>query len=283
MIDSLVDTILDRTVVAGYTSAGYRVRNGSWNAADLQPMEGKLVLVTGASSGLGLAAAEGFARLGASVRLLARNRERGERAREKLIAGSPGSDVQAELCDLSDLKAVRRFAERFSAQTSRLDVLVNNAGALLGERTVSPDGIELTFATNVLGPFLLTNLLIPLLEKSAPARIVNVSSGGMYTQRVHVEDLQSAHGNFDGATAYARTKRAQVILTEQWAQRLKGTGVVVHAMHPGWVDTPGLESSLATLLRRDKEAATDASGGGRHDRLARGCASAGAQLWRLLA
>ena len=96
MIDSLVDTILDRTVVAGYTSAGYRVRSGSWNAADLQPMEGKLVLVTGASSGLGLAAAEGFARLGASVRLLARNRERGERAREKLIAGSPGSDVQAE-------------------------------------------------------------------------------------------------------------------------------------------------------------------------------------------
>ena len=262
MINSLLDTILDRTVVAGYTSAGYRIRRGAWNAADLQPMDGKLVLVTGATSGLGLAAAEGFAGLGASVRLLARNEERGERAREKLIATSGGSDVQVELCDLSDVEAVRRFAERFSEHASRLDVLVNNAGALLGERTLSPDGIELTFATNVVGPFLLTNLLIPLLEKSAPARMVNVSSGGMYTQRIHVEDLQSAHGDFDGATAYARTKRAQVILTEEWARRLKGTGVVVHAMHPGWADTPGLRSSLprfygATrrLLRTPQEGA----------------------------
>ena len=244
MIKSRLDTILDRTVVAGYTSAGYRCRRGMWNDADLQPMDGKLVLVSGATSGLGLAAAEGFARLGASVRLLARDEERGERAREKLIALAPGSDARVEICDLSDLKAVRRFAERFGEQASRLDVLVNNAGALLGERKVSPDGIELTFATNVLGPFLLTNLLTPLLKTSAPARIVNVSSGGMYTQRLHVEDLQSAHEDFDGPTAYARTKRAQVILTELWAQRLKGTGVVVHAMHPGWADTPGLQSSL---------------------------------------
>jgi dehydrogenase/reductase SDR family protein 12 len=134
-------------------------------------------------------------------------------------------------------------------------------GALLGERTLSPDGIEMTFATNVLGPFLLTNLLTPLLKKSAPARIVNVSSGGMYTQRIHVEDLQSARGEFDGATAYARTKRAQVILTEQWAQRLAGSGVVVHAMHPGWADTPGLESSprfygaTKWLLRTPQEGA----------------------------
>ena len=262
MINSLLDTILDRTVVAGYTSAGYRIRRGTWDAAALQPMDGKLVLVTGATSGLGLAAAEGFAGLGASVRLLARNEERGEGAREKLIATSGDSDVQVEHCDLSDLEDVRRFAERFSEHASRLDVLVNNAGALLGERTLSPDGIELTFATNVLGPFLLTNLLIPLLQKSAPARIVNVSSGGMYTQRIHVEDLQSAHGDFDGATAYARSKRAQLILTEEWARRLKGTGVVVHAMHPGWVDTPGLRSSLprfygATrrLLRTPQEGA----------------------------
>ena len=141
-------------------------------------------------------------------------------------------------------------------------MLVNNAGAMLAKRTLSPDGIELTFATNVLGPFLLTNLLTPLLASSAPARIVNVSSGGMYTQRLRVEDLQSSHGEFDGPTAYARSKRAQVILTELWAQRLTGTGVVVHAMHPGWVDTPGLQSSLprfygATrrLLRTPQEGA----------------------------
>src|SRR5690242_4001256 len=173
-----------------------------WSAADLKPMDGRVVLVTGATSGLGLAAAEGFARLGASVQLLARSEERGERARARVVERSGNSDVQVGLCDLSDLKAVQRFAERFSAEAPRLDVLVNNAGALPSERTLSPDGIELTFATNVVGPFLLTNLLIPLLEKSAPARIVNVSSGGMYTQRIHVEDLQTAVGEFDGPTVY---------------------------------------------------------------------------------
>jgi len=253
MIRSLLDTILDRTVVGGYTSVGYRVRRSTWDTADLQPMDGQVVLVTGATSGLGLAAAEGFARLGASVRLLARSEERGERASKTVVQRSGISDVQVELCDLSNLQAVRQFAERFSSGARRLDVLVNNAGVMTGKRTLSVDGIELTFATNVLGPFLLTNLLIPLLEKSAPARIINVSSGGMYTQRIHVEDLQTAEGEFDGPTVYARTKRAQVILTEMWAQRLQGTGVVVHAMHPGWADTPGVESSLPrfyTLTKR---------------------------------
>jgi dehydrogenase/reductase SDR family protein 12 len=242
---SLLDTILDRTVVAGYTSVGYRVRRSIvWSPAALPRMTGKVVLVTGATSGLGLAAAEGFACLGATVRLLARNERRGERARAEIVARSGNEDVRFELCDLSDLTAVRRFARRFEEQTPRLDVLVNNAGALPSARTLSADDIELTFATNVLGPFLLTNLLIGLLQQSAPARIVNVSSGGMYTQRIHSDDLQMAREAFDGPTAYARTKRAQVILTELWAQRLRDTGVVVHAMHPGWVDTPGLRSSL---------------------------------------
>ena len=258
----LLDTILDRTIVAGYTRVGYRMRRGTWSPAELQSMGGKVVLVTGATSGLGLAAAEGFARLGAAVRLLARSAERGESARASVAKRSGNSDVQLSLCDISDLGAVRRFADRFSAQTSHLDVLVNNAGAMARERTLSVDGIELTFATNVLGPFLLTNLLVPLLEKSRPARIVNVSSGGMYTQRIHLDDLQMKHEDFDGPIAYARTKRAQVILTELWAERLRDTGIVIHAMHPGWADTPGLKSSLPRfhaltkrLLRTPQEGA----------------------------
>jgi len=233
-----------------------------WSTAEERPMDGKVVLVTGATSGLGLAAAEGFARLGATVRLLARSVQRGERARAQIAARFPNSDVQVGLCDLSDLESVRRFAERLGEETGRLDVLVNNAGALTSERALSVDGIELTFATNVLGPFLLTNLLVPLLEQSKPARVINVSSGGMYTQRIHPDDLQMAHEEFDGPAAYARTKRAQVILTELWAERLQDTGVVVHAMHPGWVDTPGLESSLPRfyaltkrLLRTPREGA----------------------------
>jgi len=249
VIASLLDTILDRTVVAGYANVGYRLRSRIWHAGDLRRMDGETVLVTGATSGIGLAAAEGFARLGASVRLLARSEERGERARAAVVEATGNRDVQVRRCDVSDLRDVRAFAAGLAAEEPRLDVLVNNAGVLPAERTLSPDGNELTLATNVLGPFLLTNLLIPLLVESAPARIVNVSSGGMYTQRIHVEDLQSAAETFDGPTVYARTKRAQVILTELWAQRLAGSGVVVHAMHPGWVDTPGVASSLPRFHR----------------------------------
>jgi NAD(P)-dependent dehydrogenase (short-subunit alcohol dehydrogenase family) len=139
---------------------------------------------------------------------------------------------------------VRNAAARIAGEEERLDVLVNNAGVMAGERALSADGIELTFATNVLGPFLLTSLLAPLLAESAPARIINVSSGGMYAQRIDVDDLQTARQHYDGPRVYARTKREEVILTELWAERLRGDGIVVHAMHPGWAETPGVESSL---------------------------------------
>jgi NAD(P)-dependent dehydrogenase (short-subunit alcohol dehydrogenase family) len=147
------------------------------------------------------------------------------------------------------LESVRQFAERFAAQAPRLDVIVNNAGVLTQGRELSADGIELTLATNVLGPFLLTQLLIPTLQRSTPSRIVNVSSGGMYTQKLRADDLQSEQEDFDGPTAYARTKRAEVVLTEMWAQQLAGTGVSVHAMHPGWADTAGVRSSLPRFYR----------------------------------
>jgi dehydrogenase/reductase SDR family protein 12 len=241
---SWLDTVLDRTVVLGYTRVGYSLRERTFKPTGLPPMDGKIVLVTGASSGLGLAAAEGFARLGATVRLLARDERRGETARTQIAAQTGNDDVRLDLCDLAELDSVRRYAQRLRAQTPRLDVLVNNAGALPHERTLSADGIELTFATNVLGPFLLTNLLVGSLAASDPGRIVNVSSGGMYAQRVHLDDLQMVGERFDGATAYARSKRAEVMLTEEWARRLPSGTVVAHAMHPGWVDTPGLKSSL---------------------------------------
>ena len=249
MMESVIDTVLDRTVLGGYTKLGYRIRSRHWRDSELPAMPGKLVLVTGASSGLGYAAAEGFARLGASVWLLARSRERGEAARAKIAACSGHGDVHVGICDLGKLKSVGEFAKRFRDQTPGLDVLVNNAGVMTEERALSADGIELTFATNVLGPFLLTNLLTPLLEQRACARIINVSSGGMYTHRIRVDDLQSEHGRFEGTKAYARTKRAQVILTQIWARRLAGSGVVVHAMHPGWSDTPGVRSSLPRFYK----------------------------------
>jgi dehydrogenase/reductase SDR family protein 12 len=249
MIGSWLDTALDRTVLAGYTNIGYRLRSRSWSPSELGSMRGKVVLVTGATSGLGLAAAEGFGRLGASVWLVARDAERGERARARVAEQCAGGEARLELCDLAQLSSVRALAERVQAQTPGLDVLVNNAGVMAAERTLTPDGIELTFGVNVVAPFLLTGLLLETLRRSAPSRIVNVSSGGMYARRLRAGDLQEQHGDFDGAAAYARTKRAEVILTEMWAQRLRGSGVVVHAMHPGWADTPGVRSSLPRFYK----------------------------------
>jgi dehydrogenase/reductase SDR family protein 12 len=249
MASAIVDTFLDRTVVAGYTNVGYRIRSHGWSPSALARMDGKVVAVTGASSGIGLAAAEGYARLGATVWVIVRNRERGERACAGIAARSGNDDIHVGVCDLSRLASIRSFAARFPSRASRLDVLVNNAGAMTRTRELSADGIERTLATNVIGPFALTGRLIGLLRRSAPARIINVSSGGMYTQRLRADDLQSAHGRFDGAAVYARSKRAQVILTELWAQRLAGSGVTVHAMHPGWVDTPGVRDSLPRFYR----------------------------------
>ena len=249
MIGSLLDTALDRTVLAGYTNVGYALRSRGWDDDALRSMSGKSVLVTGATSGLGLAAAEGFARLGAEVTLVARDGERGERARAQVAGDGDGGEAHLELCDLAKLASVRDLARRLDARSDRLDVLVHNAGVLGEERTITEDGIELTFAVNVVAPFLLTGLLTEKLAASAPSRIITVSSGGMYTQRLHSDDLQNAHGEFKGTTAYARTKRAQVLLTEEWARRLADRGIVAHAMHPGWADTPGVSASLPRFYR----------------------------------
>ncbi|HLH67276.1 MAG TPA: SDR family NAD(P)-dependent oxidoreductase [Solirubrobacteraceae bacterium] len=245
----MLDTALDRTVIAGYTRLGYAVRSRRWDDAELSSLRGRVAAVTGASSGLGLAAAEGLAALGADVWLVVRDRARGERARELVARRSGSADVHLALCDLADLRSVRTFAERFAAWAERLDVLVNNAGVMCENRTLSPDGIELTLAVNVVGPFLLTSLLAPSLARSAPSRIINVSSGGMYTKRLRVDDLQSRREPFSGAAAYAHAKRAQVVLTELWAERLRDAQVAVHAMHPGWADTPGVRDSLPRFHR----------------------------------
>jgi len=255
MTARVVDTLLDGSVVGGYTRIGYRIRRRGWGDQGLPRMDGTVVLVTGATSGIGLAASEGFARLGASVRLLARSEERGQRARADTMQRTGNADVQVVACDLADPASIRRCAE----SAPRYDVLVNNASTLERQRRLTPDGVELTFATNVLGTFLLTAALQP----APAARIVNVSSGGMYTQRLDVALLESGDEPFDGSVAYARSKRAQVVLSEQWAQRLADRGVVVHAMHPGWVATPGLRhayprfSAGAKRLLRTPEQGAD--------------------------
>jgi dehydrogenase/reductase SDR family member 12 len=250
MLNPLLDQALDRTVILGYSRVGYAVRSRAFGP-EPQPgaLAGRVALVTGASSGLGQATAAGLAELGASVHLLVRDRGRGEKARQAIIDAAvddPSDRLVLEVCDLSSLAAVREFAAGFVDRIPSLDVVVHNAGVLPPKRTVTDEGNELCLATNVLAPHLLTAMLAPALE-AASGRVIWMSSGGMYTQPLRVDDLQFEHGTYKGSTAYARTKRMQVVLAELWADRLDG--VAVHSMHPGWADTAGIAASLPRFHR----------------------------------
>ena len=240
-----IDTALDRSVALGYGWTGLSVRRrlAGW-PADPPRLNGKTVLVTGAASGIGLATCRGFARLGARVLAVARSRSRAEEAVAQITVAVPGADAVARVCDVSDLRALRGLADDLLASEPRLDVVVNNAGVMPEQRTRSADGHELTFATHVLAPFALTRWCQELLERSRPARVINVSSGGMYAASIPCDDLQSEQRSYSPKRFYAMTKREEVVISEQWAERLRGTGIVVHAMHPGWADTKGVREWL---------------------------------------
>ena len=245
-----VDRFLEATIVLSFSRAGNVVRRWLWQWEDCGVhASGRTCLVTGANSGLGLATSEQLARARASVVMVVRDQEKGEAAAAQIRQRVDGADVRIRLLDVSDLSAVRQFAAALLNENRSLDVLVHNAGVLLSGRRLSTDGIELSLATNVLGPFLLTHKLAPLLERSAPARVIFVSSGGMYAQRLELSDPQFERRPFNGTLAYAQHKRALVVLAEMWAARLRGRGVAVNAMHPGWVDTPGLRNSLPRFWR----------------------------------
>jgi NAD(P)-dependent dehydrogenase (short-subunit alcohol dehydrogenase family) len=233
-----LDSALDATLL-GYTRIGHALRRGAYEG--LPSMAGVTAVVTGATGGIGRAAAERMARLGAGVVVVGRDPEKVSAA--TFAIGASGGDAAGEVADLSLMADVEALAGRLLSRFGHIDVLVNNVGVLLPERTVTAEGLEATFATNLLGQFVLTGLLVPRLAESSPARVVNVSSGGMYAVRIS-SDLETLRGGYDGRTAYARTKRGQVILTEIWADRLRDLGVVAHAMHPGWVDTPGVRSGI---------------------------------------
>jgi NAD(P)-dependent dehydrogenase (short-subunit alcohol dehydrogenase family) len=208
---------------------------------------GRRCLVTGANSGIGYETALALADLGAEVVLLCRNAKRGEEAAERVRQQTGNSRVSLEIVDMSDLASVRAAAARLAS--APVDVLVHNAGVLPDERIETCEGLELTLATHVVGPFLLTRLLQGSLEKSPDARVIWVSSGGMYTRRLNLDDPNWTRRDYDGVTAYAETKRAQVVLAELWAEELRGSPIVVNAMHPGWADTPSVKSSLPRFHR----------------------------------
>jgi dehydrogenase/reductase SDR family protein 12 len=243
---ALVDDLAEVLVVPSFTRLGFSLRRRlfAWEAAESFSMAGRTVVLTGPTSGLGRAAAGSFARMGARLVLVGRDAGRLERTRSELLAGTPDLAATTIVADMASLSSVRAAAAEILAREPRLDVIVDNAGTMLESREVTPEGFERTFATMVLGPFVLVARLVPRLAESPDGRIVSVTSGGMYTQALPLDDLGFERGTYDGARAYARAKRAQVGLVREWARRLGRSGVVANAMHPGWADTPGLAASM---------------------------------------
>ncbi|WP_372728640.1 SDR family NAD(P)-dependent oxidoreductase [Nocardioides sp.] len=254
-----VDRLLDRTVAPGYTRIGPAIRRRlpTW-PDDPEPdaLAGSVVAVTGATSGLGLATALGVARLGAQVRLVVRDVAKGEEVRRDLVAQVPGAEIHVDRCDVADLDDVRRFVAELPVE--HLDVLVHNAGSMPSTRTESAQGHELTMSLHVLGPVLMTELLRARLTD---ARVVMVTSGGMYSQRLRDDDPEYLKGSYAPTTAYARSKRAQIELLPVLQGRWAGQGITVHATHPGWADTPGVVDSLPTFHRLTGPLLRDAEGG----------------------
>jgi NAD(P)-dependent dehydrogenase (short-subunit alcohol dehydrogenase family) len=203
------------------------------NSADA--MRGKVVMVTGANSGMGKEISLGLARMGATLTMVSRDRERGESARDDVQSKTGNPKIELLTADLSSQQSTRQLVREFESRHDRLHVLVNNAGMSLPKRQETVDGLETVFATNHLGPFLLTNLLIPLLTASAPSRIVTVSSAAHAMGKIDFGDLQSTH--YNEIRSYNQTKLANVLFTYELARRLDGTGVTANAVEPGFVKT----------------------------------------------
>jgi len=214
----------------------------------LASMSGKMCIVTGANSGIGKETALGLAQMGARVVMVCRNAEKGKAALEEIRRESGSSQVDLLIADMSSQASVRALAEQIQQKYPRLDVLANNAGGAALARTLSADGIEMTLATNHLGPALLTLLLLDLLKASAPSRIVNVSSSEAQAARLDTNDLQFERRKYRGIAAYRQSKLLMNAFTFELARRLAGTGVTANCLHPGAVATNIWNPDLLPLI-----------------------------------
>jgi dehydrogenase/reductase SDR family protein 12 len=251
-ISGLIDCALDRSLVLGYSKIGSLLRR-QWWPADPAPrsMAGKRVLVTGATSGIGEATAQSFARLGATVHLLGRSKAKVRHSAAAVRRTVPAAVVVEEVCDVSDLDAVRTWTSGLADRVPALHGVVHNAATMPKERGETPQGHEVQLAAHILGPHLITERLLPLLGAAGESSVIFMSAGGMHNAPLEVGDLESRTGRYDGVRAYTRTKKMQVVLADAWAARLasdtEAADIRVESMHPGWVETAGVAESLPAV------------------------------------
>jgi NAD(P)-dependent dehydrogenase (short-subunit alcohol dehydrogenase family) len=258
---AMLDGALEVPVVPSFTRIGFSARRAlfHWKQLDDYDLRGRVVAVTGATSGLGRAAADQLARDGATVIVIGRNPAKTASTVAELRSTTGNDRISAVIADLGAHDSLRRAAAEVLGAYDRLDVLIHNAGSLSHERRTTPGGTELTVASQVVGPFLLTCLLLDRLAApkpghpesghSEPGRVITVSSGGMYSAPSTVVGLEMDATSYNGTKQYALAKRAQVTLNELWAVHVADRSVVFQCMHPGWADTPGVAEALPTFRR----------------------------------
>ncbi len=265
MSNAKIDAFLEKTIVPSFSSLGIRIRSRlyGWPELSSYSLHGQTVVLTGATSGIGKAAAHRYAALGATLVIIARNPDKAQQQVNALKKTSGNNNIHSVIADLGNHDQVHTAACEIAEKWPVIHVLVHNAGALFNKRQRAQNGTDLSVELMVASPFLLTGLLLDCLKASStidlaqqqaneqidnrsavPARVITMSSGGMYTEALHVDRLEMRDENYQGASQYARAKRAQVVLNEMWAERVQAQHIVFHSLHPGWVKTPGITEAL---------------------------------------
>ncbi|XP_037322068.1 DHRS-12_like_SDR_c-like domain-containing protein [Pungitius pungitius] len=235
-----------------FTRSAFLTASKRFVEKDLEvAVAGRAFMITGANSGIGKATAMAIAKKGGTIHMVCRNKDKAEEARADIVKETGNKEVYVHILDLTETRKVGEFAEAFKRKYKALNVLINNAGAIMSERDVNAEGLEKSFASNVLGVYILTKGLIPLMEKSADPRVITVSSGGMLVQKLRTGNLQSERGRYDATMVYAQHKRQQVVMTEQLAKT--HTNIHFSVMHPGWVDTPAVANAMPDFHRSMKD------------------------------
>ncbi len=244
-----IDRSMELLIAPSFARSGCLLRSRLYRWPEISaPLPGAHVVVAGATSGIGLASAHRYARLGAHLHLIGRDATRAAHAREELLKDG-ASAVEISLVNLAERDEVTALASHLCGAIPRLHALVYSAGILRHDYAINSSGTEETIATHLLAPYLLANGLSELLAQSKGGSFILVSSGGAYTQRLDLAMLEMTRESYNGTIAYARAKRAQITLAPAIEHRLGGTGARVYAMHPGWVDTPGLTRGLPRFAR----------------------------------